>query len=111
MGDLRVDYLEESHLTAIVDSLLENDTLQSLSICANCAITCSIAVIRAAFLRIMDRNMCLQGLDIRCVKSVEDYDPAADADPDWEVDLGAPITAAISRNCEAFVVAQALGQV
>jgi hypothetical protein len=108
--DLCVDRLGEQHLTAIVDSLLENDTLQSLSICASTAITCSIAVIRAAFLRIMDRNVCLQELSISLIV-FEEEDTSEDTDPAWEVDLGAPTTAAISRNCEAFALAQALGQV
>ena len=58
----------------------------------------------------MDRNMCLQELEVRCVGSVQD-DDSADDDPHWEVDLGAPIVAAISRNRQAFAAAQALGQV
>ena len=95
--DLSFLQSEGQHLTAIVDPLLENDATQSLCICADSAITCSTADIRAEFLRIMDRNMCLQELEVRCVGSVQD-DDSADDDPHWEVDLGAPIAAAISRN-------------
>ena len=62
--------LEEPHLTAIVDSLLENDTLQTFSVCAGCANACPIEDVDAAFLRILERNMCLRELDIRKVRPV-----------------------------------------
>ena len=48
---LCVDALEKPNLTAIVDSLLEHDTLQTLSVSAGCANDCPIEDVDAAFLR------------------------------------------------------------
>ena len=62
---LFVDCLEDTHLTAIGDSLLENDTLQSFSVYAACAIACRIHKVEATFSRILERNMCLRNLDVR----------------------------------------------
>ena len=114
--DLFVDYLEEPHLAAILDSLLENDTLQSLSICVACGIACPIDDVRAIFLRILKRNMCLRDLDIRCVRAVAEDSDAEDElmysrDPDKKVDLGTTVTEAVGRNRQAFAVAKALGRV
>ena len=101
--ELAVDYLEESHLTAIVAALLKNDTLQSFSVWAECAIRCPIQPVRAAFERILERNMCLRKLDIG---PLDHFWPKH-----WKVDLGATVTEAIQRNRQAFAVAEALGRV
>ena len=97
--DLFVDCLEETHLTAVGDSLLENDTLQSFSVFAGCAIACPIDDVKATFLRILERNMCLRDLDVRLTRS--GY---------WEVDLGPTVKKAIERNRGAWIVAKHLGQ-
>ena len=114
--DLTVDYLEEPHLKAIVDSLLENDTLQSFSVCADyCAIHNPFEAISEAFLRILKRNMCLRDVDITCLMPVPLGDDAEDelfySGADWQEDLGATVMEALERNRQAFVVAEALGQV
>ena len=127
--DLIVDYLEEPHLKAIVDSLLENDTLQAFSMRARCAIACPIEDVRAAFKRILERNMCLRDLHIQSVKLVlvpidaegelivyRKGDPfcqlVVDEEglPYWSVKLGATVTKAIDRNERAWIVAKHLGQ-
>ena len=122
--DLTVDYLEEPHLKAIVDSLLENDTLQAFSMRARCAIACPIEDVRAAFKRILERNMCLRDLHIQSVKPVlvpidaegELRDPFCELVVDeeglpyWSVKLGATVTKAIDRNERAWIVAKHLGQ-
>ena len=122
--DLTVDYLEEPHLTAIVDSLLENDTLQAFSMRARCAIACPIEDVRAAFVRIMRRNMCLRDLHIQNVKPVpvpidaegELRDPFWELEVDekgnlyWSVQLDETVTEAIDRNERAWIVAKHLGQ-
>ena len=101
--ELAVDYLEESHLPAIEAALLKNDTLQSFSVWAECAIRCPIQPVRAAFERILKRNMCLRKLDIG---PLDHFWPKH-----WKVDLGATVTEAIQRNRQAFAVAEALGRV
>ena len=101
--ELAVDYLEESHLPAIEAALLKNDTLQSFSVWAECAIRCPIQPVRAAFERILERNMCLRKLDIG---PLDHFWPKH-----WKVDLGATVTEAIQRNRQAFAVAEALGRV
>ena len=120
--ELAVDYLEESHLPAIEAALLKNDTLQSFSVWAECAIRCPIQPVRAAFERILERNMCLRKLDIGPFDHL--YDEGGDRLPEgfiqdelvWsrehgQVDLGATVTEAIQRNRQAFAVAEALGRV
>ena len=97
--DLFVDCLEETHLTAVGDSLLENDTLQPFSVFAGCAIAGPIDDVKATFLRILERNMCLRDLDVRLTRS--GY---------WEVDLGPTVKKAIERNRGAWIVAKHLGQ-
>ena len=114
--DMYVENLEELHLTAIVDSLLENDTLQSFSVCADyCAIHSPFEAISEAFLRILKRNMCLRDVDITCLMPVPLGDDAEDelfySGADWQEDLGATVMEALERNRQAFVVAEALGQV
>ena len=114
--DMYVENLEELHLTAIVDSLLENDTLQSFSVCADyCAIHSPFEAISEAFLRILKRNMCLRDVDITCLMPVPLGDDAEDElfyfGADWQEDLGATVMEALERNRQAFVVAEALGQV
>ena len=101
--ELAVDYLEESHLPAIEAALLKNDTLQSFSVWAECAIRCPIQPVRAAFERILERNMCLRKLDIG---PLDHFWPKH-----WKVDLGATVTEAIQRNRQAFAVAEELGRV
>ena len=122
--DLTVDYLEEPHLKAIVDSLLENDTLQAFSMRARCAIACPIEDVRAAFKRILERNMCLRDLHIQNVKPVpvpidaegELRDPFWELEVDekgnlyWSVQLDETVTEAIDRNERAWIVAKHLGQ-
>ena len=95
---LFVDCLEDTHLTAIGDSLLENDTLQSFSVYAACAIECR--KVEATFSRILERNMCLRNLDVRLT----------DAWNGRQVDLGPIVKKAIERNREAWIVAKYLGQ-
>ena len=97
---LFVDCLEDTHLTAIGDSLLENDTLQSFSVYAACAIACRIRKVEATFSRILERNMCLRNLDVRLT----------DAWNGRQVDLGPIVKKAIERNREAWIVAKYLGQ-
>ena len=128
--ELAVDYLEESHLPAIEAALLKNDTLQSFSVWAECAIRCPIQPVRAAFERILERNMCLRKLDVGPfdIFSLASprllHDEGGDRLPEgfiedelawsgefWQVDLGATVTEAIERNCQAFAVAEALGRV
>ena len=114
--DMYVENLEELHLTAIVDSLLENDTLQSFSVCADyCAIHSPFEAISEAFLRILKRNMCLRDVDITCLMPVPLGDDAEDelfySGADWQEDLGATVMEALERNRQAFVVATRLGQV
>ena len=112
---LFVACLEEPHLAAIEDSLKENDTLQRFDVWADCAINCPRRAISEAFRRILERNMCLRELDIGPLDAlpvhmrfeVEGELAYSGAMPIWQVDLGA----AIERNCQAFAVATALGQV
>ena len=49
-------------------------------------------------------NVSLQELSIECIRDNE-------MDSFDRLDLGEPIKAALERNCEAFTVAQVLGQV
>ena len=135
--ELAVDYLEESHLTAIVGALLKNDTLQSFSVWADYASRCPIQAVRAAFERILERNMCLRKLHVGPFDIFDDdndsfasprltvgfieggdrltegfiEDELAWSGETWQVDLGATVTEAIERNCQAFAVAEALGRV
>ena len=133
--ELDFDYLEESHLTAIVGALLKNDTLQSFSVWADYASRCPIQAVRAAFERILERNMCLRKLHVGPFDIFDDdndslasprllHDEGGDRLPEgfiedelawsgefWQVDLGATVTEAIERNCQAFAVAEALGRV
>ena len=106
--------LEERHLTAIEHSLLENDTLQSFAILTGDAIACPHDIVRAAFSRILERNMCLVQIDIRCVMSVpipNQRGTRRTSGPFWQVDLGATVKEALERNRQAWIVAEALGQV
>ena len=110
---LIVNSFEESHLAAIVCSLLKNDTLQSFFVRAYCDIGLdnSTQTLRAAFEKILDRNMCLQSLLISQVVPLEnDAGEVIWSRPKW-VDLGKDVAAAIERNCQAFAVAEALGRV
>ena len=123
--ELIVDDLEGPHLTAIVDSLLENDTLESFSMRSLCSITCSIEDVSAAFEHIMRRNMCLQDLHIYNVEPVpglahdaesELLDPFLglefdeEGNPVWPVPLGDTVGEALDRNEQAWTVAKHLGQ-
>ena len=103
---IQLPCLTEEHLTAIEDSLLENDTLQSLDIMVVDGEISSKADVKAAFLRILERNMILQQLEICHLPAEDTLNPFPQQFPDW-----APISAAISRNREAFTVARVLGQV
>ena len=127
--ELIVDDLEGPHLTAIVDSLLENDTLESFSMRPRCTITCPIEDVSAAFEHIMRRNMCLQDLHIYNVEPVPglahdaeselqdpfcglEFDEEAVTlhDPVWPVPLGDTVGEAVDRNEQAWTVAKHLGQ-
>ena len=123
--ELIVDDLEGPHLTAIVDSLLENDTLESFSMRPRCTITCPIEDVSAAFEHIMRRNMCLQDLHIYNVEPVpglahdaesELLDPFLglefdeEGNPVWPVPLGDTVGEAVDRNEQAWTVAKHLGQ-
>ena len=123
--ELIVDDLEGPHLTAIVDSLLENDTLESFSMRPRCTITCPIEDVSAAFEHIMRRNMCLQDLHIYNVEPVpglahdaesELLDPFLglefdeEGNPVWPVPLGDTVGEAVARNEQAWTVAKHLGQ-
>ena len=106
--------LEERHLTAIEHSLLENDTLQSFAVLNGDAIACPHDTVRAVFSRILERNMCLVQIDIRCVMSVpipNQRGTRRTSGPFWQVDLGATVKEALERNRQAWIVAEALGQV
>ena len=90
--------LEERHLTAIEDSLLKNDTLQSFAFFAGheFGFPNHLALhetIRDTFERILQWNMCLVEISIRCVRSVN---------------LGPKVTKAIERNKRAWTVAKHL---
>ena len=92
--------LEERHLTAIEDSLLKNDTLQSFYFFAGHEFgfpnhLASHETIRDTFERILQWNMCLVEISIRCMRPVK---------------LGRTVTKAIERNKRAWIVAKHLGQ-
>ena len=101
--------LEERLLTAIEDSLLENDTLQIFAICVGRNIVCPLHTVRAAFSRILERNMCLRQIHVHCLIAVPGE--VGPVDDPFRVRLGATVTGAIERNEQAFVVAKALGRV
>ena len=101
--DLAVDYLEESHLSAIEAALLKNDTLQSFCVWADYGIPPGFEVVRSAFERMLARNMCLRKL------AFGRYDSwTGEIYPE---NLSPTIEQSIQRNCQAFAVAEALGRV
>ena len=122
--ELIVDDLEGPHLTAIVDSLLENDTLESFTLESLYSIACPIEDVSAAFEHIMRRNMCLQDLHIYNVEPCflahdaesELLDPFLGMEfdevgnPVWPVPLGDTVGEALDRNEQAWTVAKHLGQ-
>ena len=122
--ELIVDDLEGPHLTAIVDSLLENDTLESFTLESLYSIACPIEDVSAAFEHIMRRNMCLQDLHIYNVEPCflahdaesELLDPFLGMEfdevgnPVWPVPLGDTVGEAVARNEQAWTVAKHLGQ-
>ena len=132
--ELIVDDLEGPHLTAIVDSLLENDTLESFSMRPRCMITCPIEDVSAAVKHIMRRNMCLRDIYIYDVKpgislleaaslpgSAHDSEGELleycmglvfdeEGNPFWPVHLGKTVREAVDRNEQAWDVAKHLGQ-
>ena len=103
--------LQERHMTAIEDSLLENDTLQSFAFLARGAIACPHVIVRAAFSRILKRNMCLVQIDIRFMM-LDHRGTGRMSDPGWTcpMDLGQTVTDALERNKRAWIVAKHLGQ-
>ena len=103
--ELIVDDLEGPHLTAIVDSLLENDTLESFTLESLYSIACPIEDVSAAFEHIMRRNMCLEDLHIYNVDAESEL-----RNPDWSVPLGDTVGEALDRNEQAWTVAKHLGQ-
>ena len=104
--ELSVPYLHQGHLAAITDSLMENDTLRSCRLRAENieGIIFTPLDARAEFFWVMAWNVSLQELSIECIRDNE-------MDSFDRLDLGEPIKAALERNCEAFTVAQVLGQV
>ena len=110
---LIVNSFEESHLEAIVCSLLKNDTLQSFFVRAYCDIGLdnSTQTLRAAFEKILDRNMCLRSLQISHVVRQEDDAGELIWSRVERVDLGPTVAKAIERNRQAFAVAEELGRV
>ena len=110
---LIVTSFEESHLEAIVCSLLKNDTLQSFFVRAYCDIGLdnSTQTLRAAFKEILDRNMCLRSLQISHVVRQEDDAGELIWSRVERVDLGPTVAKAIERNRQAFAVAEELGRV
>ena len=103
--------LQERHMTAIEDSLLENDTLQSFTFVAGGAIVCPPVTVKAAFSRILERNMCLVQIDIRFMM-LDHRGTGRMSDPGWTcpMDLGQTVTDALERNKRAWNVAKHLGQ-
>ena len=115
---LIVNSFEESHLAAIVCSLLKNDTLQSFFVRAYCdnleqflCLDNSTQTLRAAFKEILDRNMCLRSLQISHVVRQEDDAGELIWSRVERVDLGPTVAKAIERNRQAFAVAEELGRV
>ena len=125
--NLLIDCLEEPHLTAIENSLKENDTLQRLSVQADYAPEafggCSFQAGSEAFRRMLERNMCLRDLDIgpfegEFIRTHEGEFSVEGGSPElrewfvrWQHTPGALVTWAIERNRRAFIVATRLGQV
>ena len=62
---LRVDFLEEPHLTATVHAFVDNHALRCLKICAWEDIRCSEDAIRMAFEKIMEKNMSLRKIQVQ----------------------------------------------
>ena len=115
---LIVTSFEESHLAAIVCSLLKNDTLQSFFVRAYCdnleqflCLDNSTQTLRAAFKEILDWNMCLRSLQISHVVRQEDDAGELIWSRVERVDLGPTVAKAIERNRQAFAVAEELGRV
>ena len=103
--------LQERHMTAIEDSLLENDTLQSFTFVSGGAIVCPPVTVRAAFSRILERNMCLVQIDIRFTMP-DHRGTGRMSHSGWTcpMDLGQTVTDALERNKRAWNVAKHLGQ-
>ena len=103
--------LQERHMTAIEDSLLENDTLQSFTFVSGGAIVCPPVTVRAAFSRILERNMCLVQIDIRFTMP-DHRGTGRMSHSGWTcpMDLGQTVTDALERNKRAWIVAKHLGQ-
>jgi len=123
--DLEVDFLKRRHLTAIEDSLKENDTLQRFSVRVNCATPCPRRAVSEACRRIMERNMSLRELDIGPPDAfpklmrfeVEEKLTYSGAMPrrswssQWRINLDETVERAIERNRQAWSIAKQLGQV
>ena len=105
---LSVPYLHRGHLTAITDSLMENDTLRSFSLqtehTEGGVIFRSPLDTRAAFSRVMAWNVSLQELVIEYIGDNE-IDPS---DPSVPLDLGGPIVVATFWQCFCYVFAMLL---
>ena len=122
--DLEVDFLKRRHLTAIEDSLKENDTLQRFSVRINCATRCPRRAVSEACRRIMERNMSLRELDIGPPDAfpklmrfeVEEELTYSGAMPrrawssQWRINLDGTVERAIERNRQAWIIAKQLGQ-
>ena len=123
--DLEVDFLKRPHLTAIEDSLKENDTLQRFSVRVDCATPCPRRAVSEACRRIMERNMSSRELDIGPPDAfpklmrfeVEEELTYSGAMPrrawssQWRINLGGTVERAIERNRQAWIIAKQLGQV
>ena len=126
--DLEVDFLKRPHLTAIEDSLKENDTLQRFSIRVDCARRVTRRAVSEACRRIMERNMSLRELDIgppdafpklmrfEVEEELTADEPGADMprrawSSQWRINLDGTVERAIERNRQAWIIAKQLGQV
>ena len=123
--DLEVDVLKRPHLTAIENSLKENETLQRFSVRVDCAPSCPRRAVSEACRRIMERNMSLRELDIGPPDAfpklmrfeVEEELTYSGAMPrrawssQWRINLGGTVERAIERNRQAWIIAKQLGQV
>ena len=110
---LIVTSFEESHLAAIVCSLLKNDTLQSFFVRAYCDIGLDNSILRAAFEKILDRNMCLRELDIGPLDALPvhmRFEDEGELPGSGAVPLGDTVGKAVDRNEQAWTVAKHLGQ-
>ena len=108
---LYVGHVGPDVLRAVGNLLLENAALTSFHLLSEEVFSWrsrDMFLMHMFLRRAMMRNMSMQQLDIKHLDLASEADAQ---DPVIHVDLGADITAALTRNHEAFAVAQAIGQV